>query len=224
MICMANSLRSILGRCQALILDMDGVVADTEPLKFAAYQEVFRDTYGVHLPEDDVCWRGMKEESVIGYWLRQFQLRGDHHDLIQAKRLAYRQLLRQGGVQPIPGVIAFLQRARYESKLCSLATGSSRDDQSFVLSCLGLENAFDAIVTLDDIHSPKPDPEIYFTTAELLGVRPIQCVVFEDSPSGAQASVSAGMYCVGLTTSFPASALGSADFVVSDFTQLPEMW
>lgn len=220
---MVNSLRSILRKCQAVIVDMDGVVADTEPLKFAAYQEVFRDTYGVHLPADDVSWRGMKEEAVIDYWLHQFQLTGDHHDVIQAKRLAYRQLLRQGKVQPIPGVITFLQRARYESKLCGLATGSSRDDQSFVLSCLGLEKAFDAIVTLNDIHSPKPDPEIYFATAKLLGVRPIQCVVFEDSPSGVQAAKSAGMCCVGLTTSFAASALGIADFAVSDFTQLLEL-
>ncbi|NER80025.1 MAG: HAD hydrolase-like protein, partial [Leptolyngbya sp. SIO1D8] len=80
------SLGSFLNTCQAVIFDLDGVISDTEPLKFAAYQAVFREVYGVELPAEDVTWRGMKEPSVIAYWFDKLQLTGAPEELIRAKR------------------------------------------------------------------------------------------------------------------------------------------
>ena len=220
---MNSSLKYVINKCQSFIFDLDGVVVETEPLKFAAYQRVFRDAYGIDLPEDDVSWRGKPEKGVVGYWLRCFDLKGNHLELIKRKRRIYKEMLRNTKMEPVSGVESFLQRIRNESKSCALATCSNRSDQIFILSKLGLENAFDVTVTLDDIQSPKPDPEIYFVTAKLLGIAPRFCIVFEDSPPGIEAAVSAGMHCVGLTTSFGPPDLAKASFVVSHFNHIIEM-
>ncbi len=216
----AEALHSVLRQCQAVIFDLDGVMADTEPLKFAAYRKVFQEAYGVELPASDVAWRGMKEQSVIDYWFGRFQLTGDSEKLIQAKRIAYQGLLQKGHVTAIPGAIDFVHQIKDASKVCGLATSSSRQEATTVLEGLNLSSAFDVVMTRDDVQNLKPHPEVYLKTALALNSPPSDCVVFEDSQSGVSAAKSAGMFCVGLMTSFSREALCRADQTIANFTEL----
>ena len=76
---------------------------------------------------------------------------------------------------------------------------------------------FSLIVAREDVRFPKPDPEIYFTTARKLGVRPSACCVIEDSIHGIQAAKMAGMTAIGLTSSLPPEKLSRADFIARNY-------
>ena len=71
---------------------------------------------------------------------------------------------------------------------------------NFVLDNLNLRHFFKAIVSADDVHHSKPDPETFSLAASLMGVEPSSCIVFEDAPKGVEAALNAGMECVVLTT------------------------
>lgn len=215
-----GSLSLILSNCQAVIFDLDGVIADTEPLKFTAYQTVFRETYGVELPAEDVAWRGMKEQSVIAYWFDKFQLTGEPEKLIQAKRAAYHSFLEKGQISPIPGVVEFVHHLESSQKRRGVATSSSRQEALTVLKSLGLAIAFNEIATRDDVQQLKPHPEVYLKVASILGVSPSECVVFEDSRSGVRAAKAASMFCVGVLTSFSKTDLSHADQTITNFMEL----
>jgi len=72
----------------------------------------------------------------------------------------------------------------------------------FILRRSGLRRYFRAIVDGHQVWNPKPHPEVFLKVAEMLGVDPADCIVFEDSPSGVQAGLAAGMKVVGLSTTF----------------------
>lgn len=94
----------------------------------------------------------------------------------------------------------------------------SRCEQTVqVLDILDLRNTFDFIGTRDNVEHGKPDPEIYQLVSKELGVPPKECLVLEDSPSGVEAAVAAGMWCVVVTTPF--TRLG-----VHDLGLLEERW
>jgi beta-phosphoglucomutase-like phosphatase (HAD superfamily) len=76
-----------------------------------------------------------------------------------------------------------------------------------VLKILSLENAFDFVASRDDVMQGKPDPEIYTLVASELQVPPSECLVIEDSPSGVQAALAAGMWCIAVTTPFTREAI-----------------
>lgn len=215
-----DTLYSIINRSKAVIFDLDGVIADTEPLKFAAYQAAFREVYGVELPVEDVGWQGMKEKSVIAYWFDKLQLTGEVEKLILLKRAAYQSFLAAGQITAIPGAIEFVHWLYSIGKLRGIATSSSCQEAMMVLGSLGLKTAFNGIVTRDNVQQLKPHPEVYLNAASLLGVQSSACVVFEDSKSGVSAAKSAGMFCVGLTTSFSRKAMDRADQIITDFTNL----
>lgn len=215
-----SAFNSMLDSCQAVIFDMDGVIADTEPLKFQAYQSVFQDEYGVKLPVEDVAWRGMKEQAVIAYWFNKLNLVGNPQKLIEAKRAAYYSLLMAGKITAVPGVIEFIKCLESLGKLRAVATSSSRKEAVAVLDGLQLINLFDQIKTRDDVQEMKPDPEVYLRVASALEVHPSKCIVFEDSESGVSAAKAADMFCVGVLTSFSRESLRFADVTINDFLDL----
>lgn len=73
----------------------------------------------------------------------------------------------------------------------------------FVLDGLGLRKYFPVVVSATDVVISKPDPETFLKAAELLGIAPAECVVFEDAPKGVEAAANAGMACVVITTMHP---------------------
>jgi beta-phosphoglucomutase len=214
------AIQEALQQCQAVLFDLDGVIADTEPLKFAAYQQVFWKTFGVELPAADVSWRGKKEQAVMQYWFERFNLSGDIPALVQAKRSAYATFLAEGKVLSVAGVLAFLQHIKLLGKLCALATSSSRKEAIAVLDHLELTPYFDALVTRDDVQQMKPQPEVYLKAAQALGVAPENCLVFEDSQTGIIAAKQANTFCVALETSFSRADLFAADDIIADFKDL----
>ncbi len=70
-----------------------------------------------------------------------------------------------------------------------------------------LDDVFDFVASRDDVENGKPDPEIYLLVADQLGIPPAECLVIEDSPTGFQAALAAGMACIAVSTPFIKQAL-----------------
>ena len=121
----------------------------------------------------------------------------------------------------LPGLPAFLERAWQRGIPMAIGSAAIPFNIDFVLDNLGIRHYFQAIVSADDVAVSKPDPEVFRRCAELLGVPPAGCLVFEDVPKGAEAARNAGMAAVVLTTTHePAefSYLPNVRHFAPDFT------
>jgi len=176
---------------RALILDLDGVLADTEPLHQKAWDTALD---GVPLGEVAAArarWVGMASVDIVQELIRTFDLTVPAEELLAKKRAAYRSLLRvPGALVPFAGVREEL--ALWKGFPLALATSGIREEVLLVLEILGLAAAFDPVVTSTDVPRAKPAPDCYLRAAEGLGVPPAQCAVIEDSEHGIGAAVAAG--------------------------------
>lgn len=102
----------------------------------------------------------------------------------------------------------------------AIATTAPTKNRDFVLKALGLEGKFEVILGDEHVTHGKPHPEIYLSAAEMLGIVPNECLVFEDSPPGVASGKSAGMTVVGILSSHFADELQDADYAVGNFTQI----
>jgi HAD superfamily hydrolase (TIGR01509 family) len=85
------------------------------------------------------------------------------------------------------------------------------------LACAGLAQYFDVVVTADQVAEPKPSPDVYLRSCELLGAAPSQTIALEDSPTGVAAARAAGMFEIGIP-SFPGVLLDEVDLVGASLT------
>lgn len=100
----------------------------------------------------------------------------------------------------IPGLNAFLDRAKQSGIAMAIGSAAIPFNINFVLDNLNVRTYFDAIVSAEDVKNSKPDPETFSKGANILGVLPENCIVFEDAPKGVEAAQHAGMKCIALTT------------------------
>jgi beta-phosphoglucomutase len=131
------------------------------------------------------------------------------------KEAVYRELMAPVIAEHIvPGVVGFLER--YAGHLMAVASNAERANVDFVLDAAGLRERFRVVIDGDQVARPKPDPEVFVRAAELLGVPPRECIIFEDSLAGVQAARACGARVVGVLTThetLPGVALGIRDFL-----------
>jgi beta-phosphoglucomutase family hydrolase len=136
----------------------------------------------------------------------------------EAKEVAYRALVRERGIELLPGVGLWLDRLKEEGWLQAVASSAPRENLDAIIAALGLEKYFAAVASAEDVTEGKPDPQVFLAAAAKLGVRPSACVVVEDAPAGTEAARRARMRCVGVLTSH---AELRADIVVRTLEELP---
>lgn len=124
--------------------------------------------------------------------------------------------------RPLAGLRGLMRELREKDIPMAVASSAMRENVEFVIEALGLAECFRVVVNGDQVRHPKPDPEIYLKVSDLLGVSPENCVAFEDSFVGIEAAKGAGMKCVAIASTFPASDLRQtqADRVVTNFLEL----
>ena len=191
------SSRDLLAPGLALIFDMDGVLIDSNPAHREAWiaynrgfglettgamlermygkrnDEIVRDFFGDGLSEAEVARRGAAKECL------------------------YREMI-AGRVEQMlaPGLRQFLET--YRESPMALASNAEPENVEFLLDRAGLREYFRVILDGHKVTRPKPDPEVYLLAAHMLGVSPANCIVFEDSHSGATAARRAGARVVGV--------------------------
>jgi HAD superfamily hydrolase (TIGR01509 family) len=181
---------------KALIFDFDGLILETETPIFQSWQEIYQ-VYGCELMlEEWLANVGTAEEQFDPFTSleqRSGQPIDRQQTLIRRQRRELELIEHQ---RVLPGVREYLESARRLGLRVGLASSSSCDWVVGHLERLGLIGYFDAIAASDDVALTKPDPALYRTAVEWLGVAPREAVAFEDSRNGLIAAKRAGLYCV----------------------------
>lgn len=173
-------------RYKAVLFDMDGVILDSEPLHFAAFQA----TLGAFGHELDMSgfethFIGKTDEEGIKQYFNFVNEEANVPIIMNEKAKKYLSLATDQ-LLPYPGVVNLIKQLSFLVPL-ALVTGSSRNEVDVALKACDLEGVFSVIVTSNDITNSKPDPEGYLKAAKHLNVAAQDCVVVEDSPSGVSA-------------------------------------
>jgi sugar-phosphatase len=196
--------------CAAILFDLDGVLVDSTG-------SVTRQ------------WRRWAEEQnldpqkvvEIAHGVRTIEIvrkLAPHLDAeAEVVRLEKREADDHEGVAVMSGA-AELLKAIPESRWCVVTSGT----RYLATSRLELANlpTPNVLVSADDVSKGKPDPEPYLMGARLLGMNPAECLVIEDAPAGIRAAHAGGMKAIGITSTYPASALQEADAVIQKLTQI----
>lgn len=207
-----------------VILDMDGVLVDSEPFICRAASIMFTERSLIVKPEDFIPFVGTGENRYLGGVAEKY---GFPLNLEQDKRRTYEIYLEiiKGELQPLPGVPRFFEDCRKNGKKIALATSADDTKVFGTLKEIGLPpDFFDAMVTGSNVTHKKPDPEIFLTAARKLGLNARNCLVVEDAPNGVTAAKKSGARCLALTTSFSRKELISigADWCAEDLASAPD--
>lgn len=181
-----------------LIFDFDGTLADTSPLHAEAFKDVL---CPLGVQADYALLAGLRTQDALLLALRTAGIdeKGlDLGTLVRAKQIRARELISQR-LEPIPAVDKFLSWARRRCRLAICSSGS-RGSIGLALEKLGYANWFDPIICADDVVQAKPDPEGYLKVLQLTGVNATEALVFEDSSTGVEAALRAGIETVDVTT------------------------
>ena len=209
---------------RAIVFDFDGVLADSEPLHLATYQEVFA-SLGVSLSRDDYYanFLGYDDEGV-------FRLMAERHGwsfddrriaaLVAEKSHVFDDLAATRNVL-YPGAAAAVERLASAYPL-GIASGALKHEIELVLASAGLAAHFRFVVAAGDTPVSKPAPDPYVLAAQLHSLPPAACVAIEDSRWGIASAKGAGLKCVGITNTYPASELTAADTVIGSLEEFNE--
>jgi HAD superfamily hydrolase (TIGR01509 family) len=213
---------------RAIIFDCDGVIADTEPLHFAALQRVLAEE-GITLTEEDYVNHYLAFDDR-GCFARAFSnsaaLTTEKLAELIGRKSAYIEPAMRSHLRFFPGVIDFIRRAADKYPL-AVASGALKREIELILECGGVRDCFIAIVSAEDVARGKPDPESFLKAHSILSARaalailPRECLVVEDSLHGVEAARLAGMRVLAVTNSYPKDRLSKADFVVEGLDGLP---
>ena len=206
---------------KAIILDFDGVLADTEPLHFKMFQRVLHED-GLPLREQDYYQKYVGLDDK-GCFQAVLSAHGRPASPETVRRLVERKaalMLEQITITPVvyPGIENFVKRAAGRHRL-AIVSGALRHEIELILERVGLRSSFEHITAAEDIRNGKPDPEGYLHALQALNrraaVQASDCLVIEDTIVGIQAAHAAGMRCLAVSTTYPADQLSGADAVTS---------
>lgn len=198
----------------AMVLDMDGVIVDSNPMHTQAWVEYNR-RCGIEIGEGLVeRMYGRRNDQIVRDFFGPDLSPEEVAAHGAAKEKLYREMIEPRlGESLVPGVREFLQR--HAGEALGLATNAERANVDFILDGAGLRAYFRMVVDGHQVQNPKPDPEIYLRAAKLLSTAPRNCIVFEDSFSGIEAARAAGARIVGVRTTH--SELPGANLAIDDF-------
>jgi beta-phosphoglucomutase len=222
------------GSRKAIILDMDGVLVDTEPIHVDSFR-VFLKRRSITAPEEflfDLIGHSV-EENMRDIYRTYFPDR--HMDLerdVREREDIYLDLLRNSKIRPQPGLEDLILICKDSGVPIGLASSSIREQIRTVLEKLtagsvrGIDyhQVFTAIISGEDVARKKPAPDIYLMALNRLGVQSAGSLAVEDSPAGIFAAQAAGLKCVAVKTAYIAPArVKIADVIIGSLEELPRL-
>ncbi|VEP17268.1 Haloacid dehalogenase superfamily protein, subfamily IA, variant 3 with third motif having DD or ED [Hyella patelloides LEGE 07179] len=207
----------------AILFDLDGTLANTDPIHFTVWQEIFA-KYGIK------CDRSFYQENISGNTNEQLIAKVLPHlspeegkQLGMYKEAEYRA--RAKTLQPMPGLERILQLTDRVPLKRAVVTNAPRENAFHMLSALNLTETFPLVVLAEDAPPGKPDPAPYLLGLDKVEVNADRAIAFEDSPTGIKAAVAAGIYTIGVASTHDPEFLQEcgANMVIQDFNS-EKLW
>ena len=207
---------------KAVIFDMDGVIAHTNPHHQIAWRKYYQQ-HGRTLTDADFVEHvsGKHNRAILGHLFPDKSIDVADFDRLAAEKEAlFREIYAPDSVA-VPGLVAFLKVLKEHRVKMAVATSAPVENLDFVIDALALRSFFDELLHEKLVTHPKPDPEIYQKAMTMLGVLPEESIVFEDSMTGIRAGRMSGARVVGLATTHTVDELAEVtDDVITDFTEM----
>ena len=206
---------------KAVIFDCDGVVVDSEPMLFDLLATDLAQ-HGLPMPAESLhqiflgmTLQGLREKanmmgaSLPADWCDDFYAR-----LYERLKL---------GTPLVPGILAVLDALDAAGIPYAMGSNGSAEKMQITLGQHGLTPRFKGLFSGQTLGKPKPAPDLYLHAAVALGVDSSDCVVIEDSPTGARAARLAGMRCMGYAPQGSADLAAEGAVLFSDMKDLPRL-
>jgi HAD superfamily hydrolase (TIGR01509 family) len=207
----------LLNMTKSVLWDLDGTLVDSEQYHWFAWRDSMA-AEGVALTHEQFLKTfGLRNDAIVPQWIPNATPERTEQ-IALAKEQLYRRLVREGGLEPLPGARHWIERLALDGWRQAIASSAPRENVDVVLAVIGLAACFQAIVSAEDVTLGKPDPQVFLTAASRLGSVPAQSVVVEDAPAGIEAARRAGMPSIGVRR---AGSPLPADLAVSSLTDLP---
>lgn len=199
-------------KIKAVIFDMDGLMIDSEPLHFKAWEKVL-EIYGIHVRKDEFNQRyvGIPDKEGTEDMVTRYNMSISAKELSQTKRKLYTRLL-QTQLIPQPGLIDLLINLHKSGYKTAISSGSSLEEIRMVIKGLDISHLIDTYVSAEEVSRGKPAPDSYLEAAKRLEVKPEECLVLEDANPGVKAGKAAGM----LVFVIPSNETKGQDFSLAD--------
>jgi len=203
---------------QALLFDLDGTLANTDPIHFSTWKDELK-PHGLEIDREfyDQNFSGRLNAAIVAHLLPHLSVEAG--EALSARKEAEFRRRASGELQPLAGLMNVLQWANSQHLKQAVVTNAPVANAEFMLQVLGLEQHFQTVVIAEHLERGKPDPLPYQVALERLGVSAQSAVAFEDSPSGIRAAVGAGVLTVGIASTHKPEELYAvgAKLVVTDF-------
>ena len=207
---------------EAIIFDCDGVLVDSEPHSCYAWNVLFQQKFQVDIGTNYSAVLGKNGIDAARYYCQTHDIPFSNETLQQLsleKEEIYYQLARNT-LKAMSGVKTLLHQAQMLHVKIALASSGTREKINFNLHQAGLTNYFKIIIDTSLVKRGKPDPSLFLTAAAHLGVKIEKCIIIEDSVTGVLAGNRSGAFTIGLTSTFPAEKLSSADQIVDHLHEI----
>ncbi len=184
----------------ALVFDLDGVIVDSMPMHTQAWR-LYLQRCGVACEEIERM-HGRRNDDIVLDFMGSHLSESEVFAHGAAKEQLYREMMSANlHSHLVPGVKAFLER--HQAAPIAVASNAEPANIDFTLNGAGLRGFFKVVVNGMQVKNPKPFPDVYLKAADELGVAAVNCIVFEDSPTGVQAARAAGARVIGVETHAP---------------------
>jgi len=205
---------------EAVLFDLDGTIINSMPFHLAGWLKFAR-RHGVDLTSSKFQneLSGLTTAETLKLLLNR-EITKSELELLHTERHNHYWEEMQHHLYAIRGFENALSIIKEAGLKTALVTNGSKKSRDKVLSALGIDSTFDSVIGPEDVQKPKPDPEGFLSAAEILGVEPKKCLVFEDSKFGIQAGNAAGMTTVGILTTHSDDQLKEADMLINHFDEL----
>ena len=190
-------------KIRAVSFDLEGPLVDMEPLHHGGHIAAAQDV-GVRLTIDECLAKiphfiGGPDEKIAEE-IAELAGGADHKYVLERTNFHFQSLLSHTKVELRPGALEIISRLHQNGFPISIGSALNKLRGEILVKGAGLDRLFseDKIIFAEDVQKTKPDPDVYLVTAERMGVGPREQLVFEDSPRGVKAGISAGSLVIGM--------------------------
>ncbi|MCB2204783.1 HAD family phosphatase [bacterium] len=205
---------------QAVFFDLDGVIADTLHYHYLAWDKMFQELGGSVSEHSVLLHEGRASREILPTFLEEAGVQlppEEHEDFIERKRAYYRSIV---NMQYFPHVFEVIAEMRDRGFRTALVTASSTKNMEAALPP-ERRALFDFLITGDEVHRAKPNPDPYLAPMQHMQLEPAECVVVENAPLGIESAKNAGMTCVAVESTLGREYLGLADIIIHEIRELP---